>query len=151
MKQHDPYTEPDWQGDEASRRAGRPLFRCPDCSSDADFGPKAHKRTDGSERHYRACKNCGFWQEADGSPPYRVWLAQHDCVLVLRPGQLNAECPTCGNRWTVTQETHHIPHTCAKYLTPWEPGFQCTNCGQFIDDQHKKPLSSSGSDDSEAT
>ena len=22
---------------------------------------------------------CGFWQEADGTEAYRVWLSKHDC------------------------------------------------------------------------
>lgn len=145
MKAHPPYTEPDWQREEVQRLAGS-RFECPDCGSDKDFGPKAHLRADNSERHYRACKICGFWQEADGSPPYRVWLATHDCVIRLRPGQLVAKCTTCGNSFTVPPGTTEVPHSCGRFLTPMETGFICSNCLQFIDRSHGRAMESTGSD-----
>ena len=145
MKPHNPYTEPDWQHDEVSRRM-KARFTCPDCGSRKDYGPRHHRRDDNSERHYRACKNCGFWQEADGSPPYRVWMAVHQCAQRLRPGQLAVDCSVCGQTEEVLLGTSEWPHDCGKYLPPWEMGFHCSNCGQFIGQAHKKTFRSPGSD-----
>jgi hypothetical protein len=74
MKEHAPYTEADWQADFERVDQGEPLT-CPDCGALGDYGP----RDDGQGRHYRACKMCGFWQEADGSPAYRCWMSTHKC------------------------------------------------------------------------
>jgi len=149
LKVHNPYTERDWERDEGQRRVGaRPV--CPDCGSSDDFGPRAHEQADGPERHYRACKACGFWQEADGSPPYRVWLATHFCVVRLLPGHVVVACPACGQTIVRAYDVDAVAHRCGKYLTPREPGFSCVNCGQFIDRSFMEPLPSLGSDGTSA-
>src|SRR5260370_14783748 len=77
MKVHPPYTEANYQ---AERRQTPPLA-CPDCGSTGDYGPRAAAQPDGTERHYLACKGCGFWQEADDSPAYPCWKFLHVCAL----------------------------------------------------------------------
>jgi RNase P subunit RPR2 len=145
MKNHPAYTELAWQADEVRRRAGQ-RWECPDCASEFDYGPTSHSRSDGSARHYRACKNCGFWQEADGSPPYRIWLAVHDCSLRIAPRQLVLECSTCGNSSVVPAGSTEWKHRCGKYLKPWEDGFQCSNCHTFKGRESEQALLSRGSD-----
>ena len=145
MKEHSPYTEPEWQKDESHRLTGG-SFRCPDCNSEENFWPKHHLRSDGSERHYRACKICGFWQEVDGSAPYRIWLAAHTCAVRLRPGQLTVTCVTCENRLIAEPGSSEIQHRCGKHLSPWEEGFSCGNCGEYIGREHAQALPSAGSD-----
>ena len=138
LKKHEPYTEPKWHGDEVRRLAGhRPA--CPDCGSDQDFGPRHHSRPDGSERHYRACKACGFWHEADGLARLPRLACAHDCAQPVGPAQLVATCASCGQRLTAGAHSEPILHVCAKYLTPWEPGFTCTNCRAFVDRSFLRP------------
>jgi predicted RNA-binding Zn-ribbon protein involved in translation (DUF1610 family) len=70
MMSHPPYTEADWQHEMAGK-GGAATLACPDCGSAADYGPRWHTRPDGTERRYRACKNCGFWQEAESDEENR--------------------------------------------------------------------------------
>lgn len=143
MKDHAGYTEPEWERDEAARlNVAWPS--CPDCGSAEDFGPRHHDRTDGSQRHYRACKFCGFWQEADGSPAYRIWLCIHECQVRLRQGQIIAHCTVCDADGIAPIGSVEWPHRCGRFLTPWESGFTCSNCRQFI--TSSEPLRSRGSD-----
>lgn len=95
MKEHEPYTASDWKRDMA---LSRPL-PCPDCGSDQLYRPRRAPK-DRAERRYRACKMCGFWQEADGTPAYRCWLSTHHCTSgpagkYLRPGEDGYSCPDC--------------------------------------------------------
>jgi len=123
MKQHLPYIEADWQWEESQRLAGKRLT-CPDCGSDANYAPKAGIHPDGSPRHYRACKMCGFWQEADGTPAYRCWLSKHTCSKELSPEE-TFTCEYCGDK--ISENSH----PCGKYLLPDEDGYTCSTCSDF--------------------
>lgn len=144
VRKHPAYTEREWRRDER-RRLGGTKLPCPDCGSAENYGPRKHSHADGSERHYRACKVCGFWQEADGSPAYRAWLAVHRCVQPLRAGQDVGVCRVCGAGFAVQEPSKGWEHECGRYLTPWERGFDCTNCGRFIDRSFARALPSGGS------
>lgn len=123
MKKHLPYIEADWQWEESQRLAGKRLT-CPDCESDDWYQPMSAPRPDGSQRHYRGCKICGFWQEADGTEAYRVWLCMHDCRHELETGK-TFTCNDC------EQEVTENSHSCGKYLLPDEEGYECGTCGEF--------------------
>src|SRR5260370_34413891 len=125
MKVHPPYTEANYQ---AERRQTPPLA-CPDCGSTGDYGPRAAAHPDGTERHYRACKVCGFWQEADGSPAYRCWKSQHGCARLLDPAYTS---PFCGQTLRPAEPEGVAVHTCGKYLKPDEDDYFCTTCGHWI-------------------
>ncbi len=91
------YTEKHWEDEKNSNVfCGRhaPLggcsLPCPQCKTLGFYGPRASKNSEGKiTRKYRACKFCGFWQEAwgdvrnknkIGGKPYR-------CIAVF--------CETC--------------------------------------------------------
>lgn len=58
---------------------------CPNCKNVGFYGPKGDV-----SRRYRACKFCGFWQEADGTEPYR-------CIALY--------CDACGTYdWTAPKD-----------------------------------------------
>ncbi len=126
-----PYTVQEWRAQDALRILGGGLH-CPDCGSAAAYAAKSAKRTDGSIRRYRACKSCGFWQEADGwSPAYRCWLAVHMCNTNFAVGR---ECCGCGNK----KAAGTTCHSCARILVPNET-FRCPECGVVVDDNYKIP------------
>src|SRR6266487_4271550 len=105
-----PYTEAEWQLDERQRASGFPLT-CPDCRKDADYGPRQATKADGSLRRYRACKMCGFWQEADGlSLAYRCRLAVHMCTGDFGTSR---ECRGCGNVLASGTQRHPCPRVLA--------------------------------------
>jgi len=143
VKAHSSYSEDEWSCDEAARVRGEKL-ECPDCGSFNCFGPRAHTLPDGSRRLYRACKHCGFWQEADGSPPYRVWLALHICCAPLQGDGQTVECASCG-QVAACDVASGWRHNCGKFLRPSELGFHCTNCDTFIGRAYDRPLGSTGS------
>jgi len=144
VKAHAPYAEPDWQRDALQQSQGAQLA-CPDCGSCLNYGPRWHARADGTERHYRACKVCGFWQEADGSQPYRVWLPVHTCTIQLRPDQCVFHCPVCSTTTGSEQAGAQITHECGKYLAPWETGYVCRNCSTSLGPRDAKRFQSDGS------
>ncbi len=139
MKTHSAYTESAWQRDEAQRLSGRRLT-CPDCGSDQRYAPSAGTHPDGSPRHYRACKVCGFWQEADGTPAYRVWQSAHDCRRELGPAE-TFTCEYCN------QDVSTNSHPCGKYLRPDEDGYDCGTCGDFQGIETSTPFLLTGSGD----
>ena len=143
MKPHAPYTEPDWQREMAQSVGGASLA-CPDCGSASRYRPYGYRRSDGSERHYRACKACGFWQEADGSQPYRVWLPLHNCAVQLRPDQIVFNCPVCGRTFVSPKPGAVFTHVCGKYLTPWESGYTCPTCRKHLDRASAVPFPLAG-------
>jgi DNA-directed RNA polymerase subunit RPC12/RpoP len=120
-----PYSEADWQRDVG---APRPLA-CPDCGHSENFGPKKRGTP---EHHYRACKVCGFWQDADGmSAPFRCRLTAHVCFGTFASAR---DCGGCGNampqgvRW----------HLCARILAPRER-WRCPECGTRVLTAHTIP------------
>jgi len=125
MKPHHPYVQEAWDADRAAEASGVPLS-CPDCLSSDWFHPVAAPLSGGLERHYRACKRCGFWQEADGTPAYRTWQSTHKCVA-----QANSQpvCAHCGTTVAPDPATGLLVHPCGKYLLPTEDGYVCATCG----------------------
>lgn len=135
MKDHAPYTPDDWHRDCELVKAGQTLA-CPDCDSNKNYEPK-NCPPNTSPRHYRACKTCGFWQEADGTPAYRVWQSIHECRRPLASGETSFYCKYCGK--TLTQSPgNEIVHLCGKYLMPEEPGYTCATCGHFYGRESEK-------------
>ncbi len=111
MNEYPPYTEAGWQRDKELLDHGHRFF-CPDCLSDTDYGPR-WTEPPAATRHYRACKDCGFWQEADGTPAYRCWLSRHECKeewKALRPWEDDYLCDACGE--TMGRESE-VPWPCA--------------------------------------
>ena len=112
MKEFPPYDEKQWQADDALRKAGEfHRLVCPDCDFSGDprwYGPHDDKQG----RHYRACKKCGFWQEADGTSAYRCWMAMHLCEQL---------------------------HPTAWILTPKEDSYLCQICETWIGREHAVP------------
>lgn len=106
------FTEKEWEEEMRQNRfCGRHdnwfhsgcFLECPSCGSRGFYGPKGSYE---KGRKYRACKFCGFWQEASGpihdargGKPYR-------CVMVT--------CPHCsGYDWRL----------------PWEDDWgECEDC-----------------------
>lgn len=132
MKQHPPYTEADWRADCERKAQGEPLT-CLDCGFSGDYhgyGPRGGERGP----HYRACKECGFWQEV--ADAYRCWTSTHTCD----PGLDGAyDCEHC-------EQTELVgPHDCGKYLKPWQDGYPCRTCGQRLGRETEAPWPRLGS------
>lgn len=128
MKEHAPYTEADWQAD---RDASRHYLVCPDCGYRGSlpwYGPRVRRRGTSEERHYRACRICGFTQKADGSPAYRSWKSSHLCERKLGL-ETEFTCRHCGQH-LVSDRTGVVSHMCAEILPPWEDGYRCMSCGR---------------------
>ena len=136
VKHHGPYDEAAWQAEMALVKAGVRLA-CLDCGSDADYSPKSAPRPDGSERQYRACKMCGFWQEADGTAAYRCWKSEHVCV---RDVVGSFTCEYCGGVLVGP-----VAHRCGKYLLPSDSGYDCTTCGHWYGRESHVPWRLPGS------
>jgi predicted RNA-binding Zn-ribbon protein involved in translation (DUF1610 family) len=136
LKKHTPYLESDWLRDNGK------ALPCPDCGSARDFGTRCAPKADGGNRLYRACKDCGFWQEADGSPPYRTWKSEHACN---RKVYGNYPCPFCGTELQGLPDGKLVTHPCGKYLLPSEAGYQCTTCGQWRGRDTQVPWPRAGS------
>jgi len=78
------FTEQDWKEEmdkinfcRKHEGFGSCNLSCPDCGTISFYGPRGRKE-EGFPRKYRACKFCGFWQEAfgkvfdeRGNKPYR--------------------------------------------------------------------------------
>jgi len=58
------YAPADWQQEDSALRNGGDPQPCPCCSHHGFYAPRA----DDTNRHYRACKFCGFWQNVDKAP-----------------------------------------------------------------------------------
>ena len=139
MKVHPPYTEANYQ----TERMQPPPLACPDCNSTGDYGPRAAPRPDGSERHYRGCKVCGFWQDADGSPAYRCWQSAHVCVRHIGT---EYTCPFCNQTLRPAEPEGVAVHMCGKYLKPDEDGYFCTTCARWRGRESQVPWPLRGSD-----
>ena len=122
VKPHPGYSRSDW-----IRHQGTQLA-CPDCGSSRDYGPRCAPKAHGGNRLYRACKDCGFWQEADGTPPYRCWKSEHECERKVYD---TYPCQFCGTVLQGSTDGENIIHPCGKYLLPSEDGYECTTCGQW--------------------
>lgn len=136
MKKHSAYSPSDWLLDQST-----PLD-CPDCGSSRDYGPRCAPRAAGAHRLYRACKDCGFWQEADGAPPYRCWKSEHVCT---RRVHADYSCPFCGQVLIGSAEGKDASHRCGKYLLPSEDGYDCTTCGTWQGRETTAPWTLPGS------
>jgi hypothetical protein len=127
-----PYSQADWQ---LQWDAGRRL-QCPRCGSSDDFGPRQSILADRSFRRYRACKQCGMVQEADGlSPPYQTHLVVHDCDGKVGA---DAQCRGCGLRIRTGGR-----HRCPRIVREGE-GFTCPECGTVLSEEHRQPWPAPG-------
>ena len=141
MKAHQRYKEPDWQAE--VKRQESEILACPDCGSSENYEPKKAVGRDGTERHYRACKMCGFWQEADGSDAYRCWKTEHVCV---RHVGTQHTCPFCNQVLRPKEPEGTVTHTCGKYLMPNETGYFCTTCAEWYGRESEVPWPLRGSE-----
>lgn len=84
------YTLKDWEKEEEIRKIsyhepwGSCRLPCPNCRVVGFYAP----RGDNEGRRYRACKFCGFWQEARGKVFDKRGGEPYRCEAVL--------CPDCG-------------------------------------------------------
>ena len=140
VKRHPPFDEDAWRR-ERQREAAGEILACPDCGSSAWFHPIGIPPATGAERKYRACKNCGFWQEADGTAAYRTWLSTHTCIIETKS---KFACQTCGQRVAPNAEGSAVHH-CGKYLCPDEEGYTCGTCGKWLGRDTSTPWASVGS------
>jgi hypothetical protein len=122
-----PYTPDDWSSDR--RVDSESGLACANCGHDEWYHPVGIPPEDGAERKYRACKVCGFWQEADGSPPYRCMMTSHVCLGHLAEGK---QCTYCGAWGPI-----HWHAGCWRVLRKEELGqTRCDNCGTTLDEGH---------------
>ncbi len=120
-----PYSEDDWRRDREQDAGGEPLT-CLNCERSEWFQPCLAE----PDRKYRACKICGFWQEADGTPAYRCRMTVHTCTGVIAEG---GQCRNgCGAWGPVSWHAG-----CWRILTPKELGvYKCPNCDVVISPLH---------------
>ena len=125
------YTEADWHRDRRAEAGGTHLT-CPNCGRGEWFHVVGVPPEDGSKRKYRACKVCGFRQEADGTPGYRSLMTVHTCLGFLPPGHRCEYCGTCGPR--------HWHAGCWRVLAPAELGQStCHVCNVVLSREHVIP------------
>ena len=125
------YTESAWAEEMRSFEAGE-LLHCPDCGRSLAYEPRAGEGPveGGPIRKYRACKICGFWQEADGeSSSYRCVITFHLCLAAIPDG---AQCTSC----TVEGPLSH--HLCGRYLRESET-YVHESCGTLLGPDHVVP------------
>jgi hypothetical protein len=112
------YTESLWEQEMKSGQGIEILFSdgrrisfgtnlpCPDCKTVGFYGPRLIKEGETITRKYRACKFCGFWQEAAGAV-----LIDHGS----KPYRCNHfYCDKCGNYG---------------WRSPWNEGNEICPCG----------------------
>jgi len=125
------YSEDDWSRDRQRETAGT-HFPCPNCGHGEWFHSVGIPPDTGADRKYRACKVCGFWQEADGSPAYRCWMTVHTCLGGLAQGQTCEYCGAWGPR--------NWHGGCWRILRSKELGVTaCANCGVVLTPLHVIP------------
>ncbi len=121
------YSNADWERDATA--SGR--LQCPNCDHAEWCRPCRGTNADGSERRYRACKVCGCWQEADGTPAYRCWVTFHVCLGLVADG---GKCPSCEGGGPMDW------HACGRVLPTNELGVTpCPNCGIILLPLHVIP------------
>ena len=126
-----PYAEADWHHDRQEEAAGKHLV-CPNCGHGEWFHPVGFPPNSGAKRKYRACKVCGFWQEADGTPAYRCLMTVHTCLGLIPDG---TRCQYCG-AWG----PRNWHPGCWRILAPKELSqAQCQSCGIVLAQDHVIP------------
>lgn len=126
-----PYTLEAWLADRSAEAAGQRL-ECPDCRSRIWFRPVGVPPETGAERKYRACKICGFWQNADGTPPYRCYMTAHVCLAAISE---DSQCCYCGAWGPIDWHSG-----CWRILPAGELGVtQCVGCGVVLGPMHVVP------------
>ncbi len=128
-----PYSAEDWMREDTRKSVGDKLS-CPNCEHTGWYSPIKGRRPDGLERLYRACKVCGFWQEADGmSAPYRCVMTLHVCVGRVSFGET---CGSCNHPGSLTW------HPCARVVTRAEvtsTPYVCPQCRVALTEDHVVP------------
>jgi hypothetical protein len=125
------YGEGDWHRDRKAEADGQHLT-CPNCGRGEWFHPLGVPPSDGALCKYRACKVCGFWQEADGTPACRSVMTAHGCLGPIEHGQRCRHCGTTGPR--------HWHVCCPRVLRPHELGLtSCHHCGTVLTRDHVVP------------
>jgi transcription elongation factor Elf1 len=123
-----PYTIEQWNRDREDEGRGE-ILRCPNCDHHEWF--RLIPRVDHQPAE-RACKVCGFQQQADGTPAYRCKLTAHVC---LGPRPDEGQCPECDSE--VPFQSWHL---CAKVLVQEQIGQRpCALCGTVLAEDHVIP------------
>jgi hypothetical protein len=133
MKLHEipGYSVADWHQEREAESRGQHLA-CPNCGRAEWYHAVGVPPDTGAQRKYRACKVCGCWQEADGTPAYRCWMTVHTCLAHLAKGM---HCPYCGI-WGPRQ--WHA--ACWRILATDELGItRCAACDLVLTPQHVVP------------
>ena len=100
---------------------------CPNCKNVGFYGPKVtiDNNTKEITRRYRACKFCGFWQEADKGEPYRciaLYCQNCDSYDWTAPKEEDdyKSCRQCGTQFKkidwASDNPSHIFHNTKKQM-----------------------------------
>lgn len=132
-------TEAEWAGLRAREEKGEHL-PCPGCrtsgSDPRSFHTKVASRL-GGDRHYVACKRCGYWQDV-GEPAVRAWMSQHECERASVVGGPAFHCEHC-NQDLQPGADGVIRHGCGKYLLPKDNDYLCKTCGRKFGRESQAP------------
>lgn len=125
------YSADDWQRDRVAEAAGS-VLACPNCARTECFHPVGISPIDGSKRKYRACKVCGFCQEADGTQADRCRMTVHTCLGEMTENQ---RCEFCGS-WGPT----NWHGGCWRMVAAEQLGtLSCQNCNVILTPYHVIP------------
>jgi len=128
LKDIPPYSAQQWESDRQREEGGETL-RCPACEHEEWFHCIRREAPGPNER---ACKVCGFWQRADGTPAYRCRLTAHVC---LGPRPAAGPCLECGE--VIRSSSWHL---CVTILRQEEIGERaCAHCGMVRTERHVVP------------
>jgi hypothetical protein len=121
------FTEEDWAAEMNKRincgrhkeiYAGCCNIPCPYCRVIGFYEPRGRKE-EGFPRKYRACKFCGFWQEAAGKTYDEHGGDWYRCKMY--------KCEKC--------DTGSEKYNCYNWREPWEEGsFHCPKCGNTMNE-----------------
>ena len=110
------YSLDEWQRDLDALRANSDPPPCPCCSRRGFYEPKWAE----PNRHYRACKFCGFFQNVDDAPydviRYECRDPNHDVVADWKVPTETWTCTLCGRLYLPVQ---HVPWPADDPLHPW--------------------------------
>jgi hypothetical protein len=101
-------------------------LKCPSCHTLGFYNPRRGEQ-DGKPRLYRACKFCGFWQEAKGSVFDQYGGEPYRCRIF--------HCPDCST------DASRYPFGHYDWRLPLETSLICA-CGRVMDEA--QPVATSG-------
>ena len=88
------YTIEQWTEEDAHLKSGGDPQPCPRCARRGFYAPRWAE----GDRHYRACKFCGLWQDV-GRPEHEI-IRYECCVADWKEPNESWACPVCGTTFT---------------------------------------------------